>query len=351
VGLHLTGWLCYGVIYYLTLRPHQPFGGILWKQTAIATGTGLLLSTGLGAAYRALDVRRMPPVGEVSTALVGSVAVGLLWYQIKAWGADWVTPFIAPVTLFGEFRPGDGSLLSSAPAFPVVMLVWSGFCLSLIHWRGEQAEERRRVRADAEAQRARLRMLRYQLNPHFFFNALNTIGALADENPQRVKTAVRELSGFLRYTLLDEDALRAPLRDEVEAVAHYLAVEKVRFEDDLVVDVDLDADAGRLVVPSFLILPLVENAVKHGPHTSPSPLRVRVAGRRTEGTLVIEVANTGHWRADATGTDGTETGLDNVRSRLQAQFPDRHRFSLDDGDGWVRARIELDTEPLDRHGT
>ncbi|MFO8099758.1 MAG: histidine kinase [Salinibacter sp.] len=348
-GLHLTGWLLYGIVYHLTLQPHQPVTAILWKQTAIATGTGLALSTGLGAAYGRLSVRQLSPVGEVSTALVGSVAVGLLWYQLKAWGADWVNPFIAPVTATGAFRPGDGSLLSSAPAFPVVMLMWSGFYLTLAHWQAAQEEERRRLQADAEAQRARLRMLRYQLNPHFFFNALTTIGALADENPQRVKTAVRELSGFLRYTLLDDDSLAAPLRDEIQAAEHYLAVEKIRFEDDLQVAFDVSETAGQQVVPSFLVLPLVENTIKHGQRTSPEPLRVRIHGTVADDVLRIMVANTGHWRNSTPDTTGTGTGLDNVRTRLEAQYPDQHRFEIWEEDGWVRARIALDADALTAH--
>ena len=348
-GLHLVGWAVYGVVYYLTLRPYQPFADLLWKQTLIATVAGLVLSTALGLAYRALGVRRLHPVGELTAVLVGSVAVGLLWAQLKAWGADWVDPFIAPVTALGFFRPGEGSILSGTAAFPILMLVWSGFYLSIAHWWGKQQEERRRLQADAEAQRAQLRMLRYQLNPHFFFNALNTIGALAEEDPPRVKTAVRELSGFLRYTLLDDEALEVPLRDEVEAAAHYLAVERIRFEDDLEVSLDVSDAAGRCVVPSFLVLPLVENAVKHGQRTSPFPLRLRLCGTLTDDALVVTVANTGHWRDEAVGTASTHTGLDNVRARLDAQYPEQHRFTLTDEEGWVRAQIEIDTDALDRH--
>ena len=347
-ALHLGGWVLYGVVYYLLLRPYQPFGDLLWKQTLIAAGAGGLLSAGLGVAYRALGVRRWHPVAEGSTALVGSVAVGLLWYQIKAWGVDWVNPFIAPITIPGFFRP-EGSLLSTGPAFPLIMLVWSGFYLSIAHWWREQTEARRRLEADAEAQRAQLRALRYQLNPHFFFNALNTIGALADENPSRVKEAVRELSGFLRYTLLDDEALAVPLRDEIAAAEHYLAVEKIRFEDDLQITVEVSDETGRQVVPSFLVLPLVENAIKHGQRTSPDPLHVHLRGTRTDDALTITVANTGHWRETSADEEGTHTGLDNVRARLEAQYPGQHRFALTDEDGWVRARIEIDTDALDRH--
>ena len=345
-GLQGAGWVVYGIAYYLTLRPHQPFADLLWKQTLIATGSGLLLSTALGALYWAVGLRRQPPLWQGLTTFTGGLAVGLLWYQGKAWGVDWVDPFIAPVTGITGLRPGEGSILSALPAFPIVMLAWSGLYLGLAQWYQQQRQARRLLRADAEAQRAQLCMLRYQLNPHFFFNALNTIGALADENPQRVKTAVRELSGFLRYTLLDEEALDAPLRDEVEAVEHYLAVEKIRFEDDLQGSVDVSPASGRLTVPAFLVLPLVENAVKHGQYTSPRPLRVRVTGTVTDTALVVEVANTGHWRDDESGPDSTGTGLDNVRRRLEAQHPDQHRLSITENDGWVRVRIEIDTEAL-----
>jgi len=345
-GLQLVAWGVYGVAYYLTLRPHQPFGDLLWKQTLIATGSGLLLSTGLGALYWGAGLRRRRPLWQGLAILAGGGAGGLLWYHVKAWAVGWVNPFIAPITGLTALRPGEGSFLSGLAAFPIVMVGWSGLYLGLAQWYAQQRQARRLLRADAEAQRAQLRMLRYQLNPHFFFNALNTISALADENPQRVKTAVRELSGFLRYTLLDDEALAAPLRDEFEAAEHYLSVEKIRFEDDLQVGVSLDNEAGRRAVPSFLVLPLVENAVKHGQHTSPTPLRVRVTGTVTAEALVVEVANTGHWREAAATPDGTGTGLDNVRRRLEAQHPDQHRFTVGEDDGWVRARIEIDTEAL-----
>ena len=348
-GLQLAVWTLYGVAYYLTLRPHQPFGDLLWKQTLIATGSGLLLSTALGALYWTVGLRRRAPLWQGLSIVAGGVAGGLLWYQVKAWGVDWVNPFIAPITGVTALRPGEGSILSSLPAFPIVLLAWSGLYLGLAQWYAQQRQERRLLRADAAAQRAQLRMLRYQLNPHFFFNALNTIGALADENPQRVKTAVRELSGFLRYTLLDDEDLDAPLHDEVAAAEHYLAVEKIRFEDDLQVTVDLEEAAGRRVVPSFLVLPLVENAVKHGPYTSPMPLCIRLTGTVTDETLVVEVANTGHWRESEASADGTGTGLDNVRRRLEAQHPDRHRLTVREDDGWVRVRIEIDTEALDHN--
>lgn len=341
VAVQLVAWLIYGGIYYFTLRPYQPFADILWKQTLLVTAAGLACSTLLSGVYRAVGLRRMAPLGTVVTGLVGGSAAGVGWYWIKAWGTDWVSPFIAPVLRSAQVRPGDGSLLSMAPAFPVVMVVWSAVYVGVVHWREQRRQERRRLSADADAQRARLRMLRYQLNPHFFFNALNTIGALADEAPGRVKHVVRELSGFLRYTLLDDDTDAVPLRDEIDAAEHYLAVENIRFEDDLQVEVDVSEEAARRMVPAFLVLPLVENAVKHGQRTSPMPLRIVVTGRYSDEGLRVEVANTGELRDASYGADGTDTGLQNVRARLEGRYPEAHAFSLEEEDGWVRARIQI----------
>jgi LytS/YehU family sensor histidine kinase len=188
-------------------------------------------------------------------------------------------------------------------------------------------------------------MLRYQLNPHFLFNALNSIGALAGEAPDRVQRMVGELSGFLRYSLLDAERLEVLLRDELRAVAHYLEVEKVRFEDDLEVRIELDPEAARRPLPAFLVLPLVENAIKHGRRTSGMPLRIEVAARIEQGSsLRIEVKNTGTWAAPSQTSPaaGTDTGLLNVRERLRAHYDGRHTFDVHEEGGWVHARIRID---------
>jgi len=346
-GMQLVGWSVYGVVYYVTLQPYNPFPDIILKQTLVAAGSGLVLSTLLGAAYRRGGIASLHPMGEALAVFVGALVTGLLWYQIKAWGADWVDPFEIPVIAIVSVLPGEGSMLSRVEAFPIVLLIWSGFERGSAHWHERQRQQRRVLQADAEAQRAQLQMLRYQLNPHFFFNALNTISALADENPRCVKTVVNELSGFLRYSLLNTDTLTVPLHEEIEAVEHYLTVESIRFEDDLQVTIDVEPAAGRCIVPAFLVFPLVENAVKHGQRTSPFPLRLRIAAQCANEALTISVANTGCLRASDAGRDkSTGTGLSNVRARLATQYPDSHAFALTEDDGWVRARITIDTAAL-----
>src|SRR5690606_13653287 len=159
----------------------------------------------------------------------------------------------------------------------------------------------------------------------------------------RIQRMVGELSGFLRYSLLDPEALEVPLGDELRAVAHYLEVEKVRFEDDLEVRLAVEPEAGGRVVPAFLVLPLVENAVKYGPHTRPMPLRIHVSGRVEGRALCVEVKNTGRWVAPSRPeAGGTGTGLDNVRQRIAELYPGRHRLDVFEEGAWVHARIRID---------
>jgi hypothetical protein len=337
----LVFWSAWAAIFFLLVRPHHPFADILLRQTAAAALTGLACSAML-ERLQALLPTRSPPAAALISIPLGSLLLGFVWYALAAWVSDLLDPFLwTPVGV-----PG-GQLFAPAqiPAFAAVLLLWSLLYFSLVYWRDQRAQKERLLKAEALARQAQFRMLRYQLNPHFLFNALNSISALADEAPERVQRMVGELCGFLRYSLLDSERLEVLLRDELKAVAHYLEVEKVRFEDDLEVRIDLEPDAGRRPLPAFLVLPLVENAIKHGRRTSGRPLRIEVVGRVEPGSsLLIDVRNTGAWVAPSASTaaDGTDTGLPNVRERLRAHYAGRHTFDVHEENGWVHARIRID---------
>ncbi len=339
--IQLVFWSLFAVLFFLLIRPHHPFSDILLRQTAAAAVTGFACSAVL-ARLHALLHARSPRLAAFVGIPLGSVLLGLAWYALADWIGDALNPFISlPVRVPGGelYRPAQ------LPAFVAWLMLWSLLYFALVHWREQRAQKERLSRAEALAQQARLRMLRYQLNPHFLFNALNSVGALANEAPERVPRMVGELSGFLRYSLLDPERLEVPLGDELRAVTHYLEVEKVRFEDDLEVQIELEPAAAVRLMPAFLVLPLVENAIKYGQRTSAIPLKVHVAGRIENGALDIEVKNTGTWvkPAHATGSSGgTDTGLHNVRQRLLAHYEERHAFDVYADGGWVHARIRID---------
>ena len=221
---------------------------------------------------------------------------------------------------------------------------WSALYFGIKYWRQWQSEHERTLQAEALANHAQLDMLRYQLNPHFLFNALNSIRASIDEDSQRAKRMVTEFSEFLRYSLLNDNSTLVDLRQEIEAIRSYLAIEKIRFEDKLEVTFEIEPAAAECQVPGFLIHPLVENAVKHGMTNNPEPLRILIAAKVRDGRLVVEVANTGRLdtRTPQTNGAGTRIGLRNVRERLAKLYPDQSSFTLRQDGIWIRATIEME---------
>ena len=211
-----------------------------------------------------------------------------------------------------------------------------------------QRKEARALRADALAKEAELRMLRYQINPHFLFNSLNSVSALIREDAHRAEKMLNELSEFLRYSLAGSRIGAAPLSDEIEAARNYLDIEKIRFEDKLAVKFDVSPAAEGFRVPSLIIHPLVENAVKYGMQTSRLPLDIEISARAENGTLRLSVTNTGKWVADhnsaGRNSKGAGIGLTNVRQRLEQAFPRKSRFDVFERDGKVHAVMEIERD-------
>lgn len=217
------------------------------------------------------------------------------------------------------------------------MLVYS--CWSLLYFWIRAALVGLAARSAANL--AQLQALRAQMNPHFLFNALNSIVAEADDNPQAVKAMARELASYLRYSLAHRHSETVQLAAELEAMEHYLNVEKVRFEERLNFSFETTAEARSAQVPGFFLQPLVENAVKHGLQSSPGPMRILVRAGCTDGMVRIEVGNTGEWRTAERRADHQGFGLESIRTRLALLFPDRHRFDIERGEHWVNVLIEV----------
>jgi PAS domain S-box-containing protein len=205
-------------------------------------------------------------------------------------------------------------------------------------------EERRRAE---EAQRlfvqAQLEALRYQINPHFLFNVLNSLAALAGSDPGRVPGLIARLSGYLRSTLAARESGLVPLAEELEAARSYLSLEKVRFEENLVVSVCAPDALHDAMIPELLIQPLVENAVKHGMRTSPMPLHIDVSCREADGSVEIMVSNTGRWIKEGAheGNGDGGVGLENIRRRLSLTYGGRSRLHIHEKGGRVRVTVEI----------
>jgi signal transduction histidine kinase len=172
---------------------------------------------------------------------------------------------------------------------------------------------------------ARLSALTAQLQPHFLFNALNTIAILVHENPDAAERVVVNLSALMRKTLEVSGTDLVPLREELRLLASYLDVEQARFEERLVVGWNVAADTENALVPHLVLQPIVENAIVHGLRPIPGPVTIDISARRDNGHVNVTVRDTGAGFDTTAAREGV--GLGNTRARLDAVY--RGAFALD----------------------
>ncbi len=203
-----------------------------------------------------------------------------------------------------------------------------------------------KIAAQLAEEKAQLEMLRYQLNPHFLFNALNSIYGLVYPHSKPAGELVRRLAEFCRGTLTRTDDQWHSLAGESAMLRTYLDIEQARWRERLVVEFTLDPAA------ADLRLPVVDNAIKHGSAASPDVLSFRLTTRRAaDGTVTIEVANTGTWLPSSAprATTSTGIGMENLRTRLQRSFPETHALEIETADGWVTVRLRLGSAKISNH--
>jgi two-component system, LytTR family, sensor kinase len=329
--LQIAGWFFYWLMISITFVPVLAPGrsvAALFQLKLFRALFGFILTSILRLIYRrsSLSINVTPLL-----ALIGSLIFGCAWIflmSLYAWAAS--ADFVFSDALINFPR--------NALDYSSTVLAWSALYFGAKYWQKSQADSENALESMAFANKAQLEMLRYQLNPHFLFNALNSIRASVEEDKDRAIRMITQLSEFLRYSLLNESAKMAPLSEEIEALRNYLAIEKIRFEDKLSVGLDIDERAELIMVPCFLLNPLIENAIKHGLRAGDGPLKIQIAARADDGKLTLEVANSGRLQ---NGGSGTGIGLKNVRERLANLYGEKGVFQLSEKEGFVRARIVM----------
>lgn len=236
--------------------------------------------------------------------------------------------------LLAKYSPG---------ASLIILFLSSAFYLThLIQQSGKQRETAHK--AETLAKDVQLKMLRYQINPHFLFNVLNTIYTLIDENTEKAKKLVIDMSEYYRYTLSKQQQT-VSIEREIESILKYLEIQKTRFEEEFQYEISVDEAAKQILIPTFLIHLLVENSVKYGTKTEKQKLIINLTVRLSANTLIIRVSNTGKLlngtRNGEKNIDGTGNGIDNLKYRLGLYYNDNYSFSLKEEDGFVIAAIEI----------
>ncbi|MCP5395721.1 MAG: histidine kinase [Sphingomonadaceae bacterium] len=201
-----------------------------------------------------------------------------------------------------------------------VLLAWAALYLALLAVAQTRLAERRAGAFRQAAKAAELRSLRYQVNPHFLFNTLNSLSALVMTGKgDRAEEMIQNISNFYRHSLADDPTSDVALEEEFDLQRHYLEIEAVRFPDRLKPVFDLPDELADARVPGMILQPLVENSVKYGVAPTRHPVTVTLSAREEYGRLVITVCDNGPG-ASAKASNGFGIGLANVRDRIEARF-------------------------------
>ncbi|MEK7724790.1 MAG: histidine kinase [Acidobacteriota bacterium] len=333
--IQLVGWIVYFVVIYitfLTIALPENYLNLFYLKAFRALTGFFLTSIFLRQIYHLLE-NRLSIGWLILLVLICASVFGYAWTGIEFYYAYLTNPIL-----------NLNNYLARSPRialdYATTLIGWSALYLGVKNWLAWQKERENALQANFLADKAQLEVLRYQLNPHFLFNALNSIRASVDEDQNRAKRMITQLSEFLRHSLLSAEKKEIPLQEELEAVKNYLAIEKIRFEEKLEVEYDVDVKAEDFSVPCLLLNPLVENAVKHGFLTSPKPLKIKITAKLEVKKLTIEVANTGKLN-DLHNSNGTKIGLKNVRERLEKLYGDKSSFEIKQVGEIVRARIQI----------
>ena len=321
---------------------------------AVITVIGLIITLGLRFIYHFVWSR---PVWMRAVAFgAGSLAAGWLWITTRSLI---YTNWIESRKEIGEWleKMGESAELYERVSFAdsftgsfSVMLAWSSLYFAVKYARLFREMRESALKSAAMAHEAQLKMLRYQLNPHFLFNTLNAISTLIlERQTELANRMVTKMSSFLRYSLDNDPMQKITLRQELEALQLYLDIEKVRFEERLSLDLDISEDSRRALIPSLLLQPLIENAIKYGIAQSEDGGHLRIAAKVFAGDLLIELSDDGPGveLVDGELPSSNGVGLRNTRERLLALYGNRHSFRLSRTDPHgltIHIRIPFETE-------
>ena len=212
-----------------------------------------------------------------------------------------------------------------------IYFCWSFLYIGIKFYRAMQNSSKRELKANALAHQAQLKMLRYQLNPHFLFNTLNAISTLIlKKDNETANEMVARLSNFLRYSLDNDPLQKVTLDQEITTLKLYLCIEKVRFEDRLLLEFQVDDAASRALIPSLILQPLVENSIKYAVAKSETTGKISLNAKVFANELLIELKD------DGPGVDlidgdlpiGRGVGIANTKQRLEELYEENHSFTI-----------------------
>jgi len=299
--------------------------------------SGFFTTALLRIVFKKFKVHTYTLVPLTIVAFLYSISAALLWtYTFYVMGYIYGGELIR-VTLYEMAHHFEINYIAIA--------LWSCLYLGYKIWEESNNQKFQLEHERSLLKTAQLEMLRYQINPHFLFNTLNSARALVLIDPTLARNMLTQISEFLRYSLSEGKKSTIPLEKEMEAINNYLDIEKIRYKEKLIVEYNIDPKAKDFDIPVFLILPIVENAIKHGMKTTTLPLRIKLNAEVVNDFIQIDVVNSGSWIGDIKiDNNSTGTGLKNVQKRLENMYPDNFHFEIIKEDSFTHVVMKIKIE-------
>lgn len=321
-ALQIGGWGFYGLIRYLNALA---FGFELNYVVQCIWGTLVAFLLTLIMRYALKLAWRFGPPSIFLTAIVLTAGASATLSAAELWG---LAQFYDP-----DWNPQGWQLLGNAFYDAALIMAWAGLYIAIKFLRQYREQNENMLKVTAMAHQAQLQMLRYQLNPHFLFNTLNAISTLLlDKNSQAANNMLTKMSSFLRYTLVNQPTQKVTLDQELHALGLYLDIEKVRFEDRLSVEIKADKDARNAYLPSLILQPLIENAIKYAIAPSEDGGTLRITADIRDAKLHVILCDTGPGLPEdmphEPGANSSGVGLVNTKERLRQIYKDDFLFEL-----------------------
>jgi len=314
----IAGWFSYGltILFFASILDKE-LNPVFYPRLAINLSIGILITHLLRETMHRLSLRPPMPSNQWWKLVLLLFAFSII--------NSFSTSYLADILKL--YEPGRNIPLSRRFLFSIIFdtpifLVWMSVYVLWHYIEFTNTEEIKKVRLETMIKELELKTIKSQINPHFIFNALNSIRALVDEDPQRARQAITELSNILRSSIQVDKVEITSLEKELDIVKDYLALEYIRFADRLKVVYEIDSNTLSHQIPPMMLQTLVENAIKHGLSKQPGDCTIKIISNVENDKLVLVVQNTGllqQAEKDGFGLQSTRERL-NILYRGQAIF-------------------------------
>ena len=336
----ITGWSSFIGINLFIISSYEE---VTWQRVLVWIFLGLLgivFTHILRRVIRKNNWLNLPLKNTIPRILIASIITGTIIYAL-VFAASYVA---------GTFKQDEynvARLISGVINISILVLLWSLIYYVIHYMENYKKKEIESLIWEAAVKDYELKTLKSQLNPHFMFNAMNSIRALIEEDPESAKVAITKLSNILRYSLKMERMERVPLEDEIETVKNYLDLERIRFEDRLKYKLDIEKSTQKIEIPPMMIQTLVENGIKHGvakrTEGGEIQLKSKLLSTSNGSKLIIEIRNSGQFIEEQL-KNSNGFGVSNTKHRLNLLFGDDAHFTIKNENGdTVLAEVEIPT--------